>query len=248
MPQTVYDVGDPITSRLKLGVVPDGTTTVTASVTRPDGTAIVGLTPSSGWTNGDEKTIQFYATDDGTTGASIDNAAGDWLVVWKVTGTGASISPKVYPVAPLPGATTRPTWSPFLSDVADFIPALTVDLTDPGSQTYLGTFTGSTSPTDEQAQRHIDAAVSFVGAGFGTLTGQLPRMARSVAAMRAAATIARAFSREPSYADLATSLERQAAADLRVLLEAVENASVTTLSSAPVLIAPEPVAWGDDLM
>jgi hypothetical protein len=41
MPQTVYDVGDPITSRLKLGVTPDGTTVATVAVQRPDGT--VGL-------------------------------------------------------------------------------------------------------------------------------------------------------------------------------------------------------------
>lgn len=246
MAQTVFDVGDAITSRLKLGIVPDGTTNVTITVTRPDGTAIVS--PAlSGWINTDEKVAQWYATDDGTPGGTRLSAAGDWLIVWTVTGTGASVTAKVYPVRELPGTSTRPAWSPFLSDVADFVPVLTIDATAPGSQTYLGTFTGNTSPTDEQAQRHVDAAVAFVGAGFGTLTVPLQRMARTVAAMRAAATLARAFARDAGMETLAASLERQAAADLKALIAAVEDASATTLSTVPVLYAPQPVEWGDQL-
>lgn len=144
MPQTVYDVGDPITSRLKLGVTPDGGTVATVTVKRPDGATIAGLTP--GAFVGDEKTVQWYATDDGTPNGTVLAAAGDWLAVWKVTGTGASVAAKVYNVAPLPGTSTRAGWSPFLSDVADFVPFLTVDTVTPGSQLYLGTFTGVTSP------------------------------------------------------------------------------------------------------
>lgn len=113
MPQTVYDVGDPITSRLKLGVTPDGSTVATVTLQRPDGTS-VAITPGA-WV-GDEKTAQFYATDDGTVSGTLLAAAGDWLAVWKVTGTGASVTPKVYNVAPLPGTGTRPSWSPFLSE------------------------------------------------------------------------------------------------------------------------------------
>src|ERR1041384_1946576 len=105
--QTVYDVGDPITTRLKLGVVPDGTTNVTLTVTRPDGTTIA--TPAiSAWENVDEKAAQFYATDDGTLTGRPAPADGDWLVVWKVTGKGANVAAKVYSVAPLPGTSTRP--------------------------------------------------------------------------------------------------------------------------------------------
>jgi hypothetical protein len=249
MTQTVYDVGDPITSRLKLGVTPDGTSTPTVTVTRPDGTAITGLTPSGSWggTAGDERTVQFFATDDGTSGGTIDAADGDWLAVWKVTGTGASVSPKVYNVAPLPGTSTRVPWSPFLSDVADHVPFLTIDQTAPGSQFYLGTFTGNTSPTDEQAQRHVDAAASIVGAGFGTLTGALPRMARAVAALWAAGTLCRAFARDADTRALADALSKQAAADLKVLQTAVDNAGADSLSALPVLVAPRPVPWGDDL-
>lgn len=247
MTQTVFDVGDPISSRLKLGVVPDGTTAVTVTVTRPDGSAI-SAPPISAWTNTDEKTAQWYATDDGSASGTTLLASGDWLAVWRITGTGANVAAKVYPVAPLPGTSTRPAWSPFLSDVADHVPALTVSAVDPGTQVYLGTFTGDTAPTDEQAQRHVDAAVALVGAGFGTLTPALARMARGVAAVRAAATLARAFARTASDFDLASALERQAAADLKVLLGAVENAGSTTLSAVPVLYAPEPVGWGDLLL
>lgn len=248
MPQTVYDVGDPITSRLKLGVTPDGTSAATVAVSRPDGTSIT-VVASPGWsgTDGDEKTTQFYATDDGTVGGTVASAAGDWLALWKVTGTGASVTPKIYNVAPLPGTTTRPAWSPFLSDVADHVPFLTIDQRTPGSQTYLGTFTGWTSPTDEVAQRHIDQAVSIVGAGFGTLTGSLPRMARAVAALWAAASLCRAYARDRDTRDLATQLAAAAAAQLKVLQQAVENAGADTLSAVPVMYAPRPVPWGDSL-
>lgn len=243
MPQTVYDVGDPITSRLKLGVTPDVTSVATVTVSRPDGTAIAGLTPGA-WV-GDEVTVQFYATDDGTDAGTTDTAAGDWLAVWKVTGTGASVTAKIYNVAPLPGTSTRVTWSPFLSDVADHVPYLTIDPTVPGSQVYLGTFTGYTSPTDEQAQRHVDRAVSIVGAGFTTLTGDLPAMARSVSAVWAAATLCRAFARDAETVARAADLMRQAQADLKVLQTAVDNASESTSNALPVLMAPDPVPWGD---
>jgi hypothetical protein len=69
MPQTVFDVGDPITSRLKLGMSPDLIlTAATVRVYRPSGVELPGLTPS-GWggVDGDEKTVQWYDTDDGTT-------------------------------------------------------------------------------------------------------------------------------------------------------------------------------------
>jgi hypothetical protein len=51
--------------------------------------------------------------------------------------------------------------------VADHVPFLTIDITNPADQVYLGTFTGVTSPTDEVAQRHIDAAVSSSAPGSG---------------------------------------------------------------------------------
>jgi hypothetical protein len=245
MPQTVYDVGDLITSRLKLGVTPDGTTAATVTVQRPDGGSI---SVSPGAFVGDEATVQFYATDTGLVGGTTLAAAGDWLAVWKVTGKGASVTPKVYNVSPLPGTGTRPSWSPFLSDVADHVPFLTIDTTNPADQIYLGTFTGATSPTDEVAQRHIDAAVSIVGAGFGTLLGALPRMARTVAAIWAAASLCRAYARDNETRQLAEALSAQAKVQLQVLKDAVENEGGSTLSALPVMYAPLAVPWGDALL
>jgi hypothetical protein len=243
--QTVYDVGDPITTRLKLGVVPDGTTNVTVTVTRPDGTAIAA--PSiSAWENVDEKTAQFYATDDGTLTGSSVGADGDWLVVWKVTGKGANVAAKVYSVAPLPGPSTRPGWSPFLSQVADHVPYLTVDTVTPGSQLYLGTFTGVTTPTDEVAQRHIDVAVSLMLPAILTISTALYPAARSVAALRAAASLARAFPRRPEDIAAAAALDARADASWKVLVEAAENeGTATSTVGTPHWSFPIPPTYGD---
>lgn len=245
MPQTVYDVGDLITSRLNLGVDPDGSSVATVTVQRPDGTTIAA---SPGAWVGREKTAQFYATDDGIAGSATTSAAGDWVAVWRVVGTGASTTPKVYNVAPLPGTSTRPSWSPFLSDVGDHVPFLTIDTTQPADQVYLGTFNGVTSPTDEVAQRHIDRAASIVGAGFTTLSGALVGMARTVTALFAAASLCRAYARDQATRQLADSLSTDARLQLKVLKDAVDNAGTTTMNALPVMYAPAPVPWGDDLL
>lgn len=247
MPQTVFDVGDPITSRLKLGVTPDGTTSASVVVRRPDGTIINGLNTTA-WV-GDEKTVQWYATDDGTVGGTTDESAGDWLVVWTVTGTGASTTSKIYNVIPLPGQSTRPAWSPFLSDVADHVPWLTVDTTTPGSQFYLGTFTGWTAPTDEQAQRHVDRAAALTSVYVGTVpsTSQvaLYDLARTATALRAASTLARAFARKRDEIDVADALLAEALAATTVLEQATAAVGADPTNTQPQWYAPEPVWWGD---
>ncbi len=217
--QTVYDVGDPITSQLSLGVPPDGSTNAAVVVKRPDGTAITSMVVS-GWV-GDTITAQWWATDDGTSGASTTEAAGDWLAVWTVTGAGANIAAKIYNVAPLPGTGTRPDWSPFLSEVADHVPFLTVDTTTPGSQIYLGTFTGDTTPADEQAQRHVDSAVALMSPALGNISAGLYPTARAIAALRAAASLVRAFPRNPDDLTLANALSAQADAAWTLLVDAV---------------------------
>lgn len=244
MSQTVYDVGDPITSRLTLGVTPDGTTTATVTITRPDGTAVTPVVVT-GWT-GDVKDAQWYATDDGTPGAATTGAAGDWLVVWRIGGTGANVIAKVYNVAPLPGTSTRVPWSPFLSDVADHVPYLTVDTTTPGSQLYLGTFTGDTTPTDEVAQRHVDVATSLMRPAIPNISAALYPAARSVAALRAAASLARAFPRRPEDIAAANALDARADAAWKVLVDA--SASEGTQAGAPGVphwSFPVPPAHGD---
>lgn len=244
MAQSVFDVGDPITSILTLGVTPDGTTVVTLVVYRPDG-AVLSPAPTVSAFVGDQKTAQWYATDDGSAAGTTAAAVGDWLAVWKVTGTGASVTAKVYSVSPLPGTGTRVAWSPFLSDVADWVPYLTVDTTTPGSQVYLGTFTGWTTPTDEQAQRHVDTAVSLIGSRIGTVPVTLYRMARAVAALRAAAGIARAFPRTRDDLNNADALARQFDVDLKILIAAADEAGTAPVTPQPVGFYPDPNWWGD---
>lgn len=244
MTQTVFDVGDPITSRLKLGVTPDGTTQVTITVTRPDGTAIAA--PTLGPWDADQRIAQFYATDTGLPGDTTTASAGDWLVVWRVTGTGANVLPKVYNVQPLPGTGVRPGWSPFLSEVADHVPYLTVDTLTPGSQLYLGTFTGATTPTDEVAQRHVDGAVATMFPAVSAISPELYATARTVAALRAAASLARAYPRRTDDVTTATQLDSRADAAWTMLLAAAEaEGTVSESALTPVAFFPPPVAWGD---
>ena len=251
MAQTVFDVGDPITSRLKLGVAPDGSTVVTVTVTRPDGTPIAGLTPS-GWTgvDGDERTVQWYATNDGTPSAAVDLADGDWLAVWKISGTGASVSAKVYSVYPIPGQGSLPAWQPFLREVADYVPWLTLSTVIAGGDTFLGTFTGDTYPTDEQAVRHIERVVRPIGQRWPDLTADLYEQARTYVTLRSAASLARAYPRTSGDTDTADALDKQADAAWALLVKGADDASTspTGPGQVPVYAFPEPVAWGDQYL
>lgn len=242
--QTVYDVGDPITSQLNLGVIPDGTTNVTLTVTRPDGTAIAAPAISA-WT-GDVKTAQWWATDDGTSSGTKTASAGDWLAVWKVLGTGANVLAKVYNVAPLPGTSLRPVWSPFLSQVADHVPYLTVDTNTPGQQIFLGTFTGRTTPTDAVAQRHIDLVVAIMQPSLVNISSALYPAARAVASLRAAASLARAFPRRQEDLANAAALDAAASAGWAQLVDAAEaEGTVASTVLSPVGYFPSPRPWGD---
>jgi hypothetical protein len=234
MPQTVFYVGNPITSRLRLGVTPGGDTVTTLNVYRPDGA-------------GDEKTAQFYATDDGAAAGTVAAAAGDWLVLWKVTGTGATVAPKVYSVAPLPGTSRRPPWSPFLSDVAKHIIRFTIDVINPGMEIPLGTFTGATNPTDEQAQDHIDEAAAGISARLGVMgEGSYP-LAGTVTALRAAAAIARGFARSAQDIATADALDRRADAELEALIavDAITSSPDELFTGRPYWSFPDPPAWAD---
>jgi hypothetical protein len=242
--QTVYDVGDPITSQLSLGVTPDVTTTVALAVTRPDGTAITP--PVIGPWVGDTKTAQWYATDDGTSTGTKLASAGDWLAVWQVGGTGANVLAKVYNVAPLPGTSVRVAWSPFLSQVADHVPYLTVDTATPGSQLFLGTFTGRTTPTDAIAQRHIDLAVATMSPSVANISAALFPAARAVASLRAAASLARAYPRRAEDLNTAAALDASATASWAILVDAAEaEGTVTGTVLSPVGFFPPASAWGD---
>lgn len=243
MPQTVFDLGDPITSRLTLGVTPDVTTVVTVAVTAPDGTAQTVTGPT-----------QVGATDVWTAQWTAA-LAGDYAAVWTVTGTGAGVQAKIFNVRALPVAgDDRPAWAPFLSDVADHVPYLTVDTVTPGSATFYGTWNGNTSPTDEQAMRLVDQAVTSVAAAVGTVNAALHGMARIVASLRAAASILRAYPRDPNDPNdraLAADLDRRADAELARLIDANTSLGESTVPPSgllPVYSFSPPVAWGDSYL
>lgn len=240
MAQTVYDHGDPITSRLTLGVTPDGTTTVSVQWLLPSGGTTAGTVV--GPISGDQYTSQQLT---GVTGP------GDYVAVWTVAGTGAGVQTKVYNVRRLPGsAPDRAAWVPFLSDVADHVPRLTVDTVTPGSAIEYGTFTGTTSPTDEQVQRLIDAAAATLAATVGTVDTALYGLARAVTALRAAAAVQRAYPRDPSDLNTASQLDARAEAELKRLITANTAAGQASVPAAvsPYWSFPPAVAWGDSYL
>lgn len=237
MPQTVYDVGDPITSRLKLGVVPDGTTVVIVAVTKPDGTAQAGVAGPT--LDGlDEYTAQWVA----------DYAAGgDYVAKWTVTGTGAGVQAKVYNVRPTPSARTRVSWAPFLSQVADYVPRLTIDTVTPGESIPLGTFTGQTDPTDEQVMRLIDQALTTVAGPLVSLAPALYDLATTVVSMRTAAAVQRAYARNAQDYAAADALDRRADAAYATLVTADASATEPGGVAGLEWSFPDPVPWGDGI-
>jgi hypothetical protein len=235
MPQTVYDVGDPITSRLKLGVAPDGTTIVTVTVTKPDGTTQTGVAGPTRDGATDEYTAQWTADYLG---------GGDYVAKWTVTGTGAGVQAKVYNVRPIPSARTRVAWAPFLSSVGDYVPRLTIDTTTPGQAVPLGTFSGQTDPTDEQVMRLIDQAISTVAGPLVTVVPALYDLAGAVVSMRAAAAVQRAYARNPQDYAAADALDRRADASYAVL-SAANAANADGGAPLAEYAFPDPVPWGD---
>lgn len=235
---TVYDVGDTITAVLRLDTQPDGGTTVGVEWTAPDGTTSTG-------------TVTGPVGRDCTSSIAADQV-GDWLAVWTVTGPGEGVTAQVYPVRALPSASDdRPAWTPFLSQVADHVPYLTVDTVTPGSALHLGTFTANTWPTDAQAQRLTDAAVTWVRGAIGTVASAVYDLAAQVAALRAAAAIARAYPRDDGDLAAAAALDARADADLirlKTANDAAGGGDGSEVALLPVYSFPAPVPWGDDYL
>jgi len=139
-------------------------------------------------------------------------------------------------------------WEPSLTQVAVYVPWLTVSKSNPGSQEYLGTFSSDTIPNEAQAGQHITDAGVVVGSALGTLPAALEPLAATVTAVLAASTLARAFARNPDDLALAAALAAQYLAALKALQAAADNVGAATLEPSPVMYAPEPVPWGDWLI
>jgi len=209
-----------------LDVAPaDGGTAVTLLVEKPDqSTAPVAMTggdlvPIDG-TSPTQYSQRWTATS-----PVVYDQPGHWVLHFEVTGTGEGTEDldKYVVASPTAGG---PTWTPGLSRVAAHIPRLTVDTSSPGQAVELGTFTSTTNPTDTIAWQHVDEAVAEVVAVCGTVPDSLTVLARSVAALRAAASIQRAYGNTALGLDtlaIAAALDVRADADLTRLQTAIRD-------------------------
>ena len=120
----------------------------------------------------------------------------------------------------------------------------------------LGTFTPNTDPTDQQAQRHIDDATDSIYARLGGTVGAASEpLASVVAALRAAAAIARGHARNDQDIRTADALDRRADAEMAVLIEVDAITSPPgepggegdggQETGVPYWSFPDPPAWAD---
>lgn len=137
-------------------------------------------------------------------------------------------------------------WAPTLEQVAIWVPWLTTSTATPGNQTYAGTFTTTTSPTDAQAQAHIDRSVAVIGAGISaTLPTTLYPLASAVTALKTAIALARSFPRSAADLVFADALEKQYNTDYQALIVSIDQTGTSPVEAYPVWTAPDPVWWGD---
>lgn len=139
-------------------------------------------------------------------------------------------------------------WSPTPAQVAVYAPWLTVNIKVAGSQGYLMTFSANTSPDDTVAGVHIADAVTLVTGRIASMPTALYSLATVVVAKYAAATLAAAYARTDEDRVRATALMADATTSLTGLVEAADNLGAATLSALPVLVAPDPVPWGDSYL
>lgn len=230
---SVFDVGDSVSASLTLPVVPDGTTSAAIVVTQPDGTTLAPAPTSSH--SGPVYTSSLFVV----------SQAGDYVVAWTITGTGAGVYPQVINVRPLPSASnTRPSWAPFLSDVADYVPHKSRDTT-PGTDLILGTFTPATLPTDQQAHRVLDEAITTVLGAVPTITPNLAKLAKQAAALRAAADVELAWPERTVDMTTYQALNQRAKDALALLLTAAQQDATGVGPDFPAWSFPDPPQWAD---
>jgi len=139
-------------------------------------------------------------------------------------------------------------WAPTLDDVARHIPTRTRDTKTPGSAALLGTFTASTTPTADQAQAHIDAAVLGILSQTGTLDitdAGLLAQARVAAEWRSAADIEIAYPNRDADVAVYSQLDARAKYELAMLLRRLQAQGEGEPASVPYWSAPDPPPYAD---
>lgn len=231
---TVYDVGDKVSPVFTLEVTPDGTTNVSAQIIAPDGSTAIGSVTGP--------TVRNYATSFTAT------LPGDYVAIWTVTGTGAGVTPMVINVNRLPVAEGRPDWAPFLSDVADYVPTRTVDLTVPGSDLLLMTFNANTQPNGDSVQRILDRALRAILSVVPQITPALSELAASAVAIRTAADVELAYPERNADVNVYNQLSNRAQLELDRLIQAAETSGGGAVATFPAWSFPPPVPWGNDYL
>lgn len=116
----------------------------------------------------------------------------------------------------------------------------------------LGTFTASTTPTDEQAQAVIDDAVNWVISEAGPVPANtdanyplISQSARSAAEWRAAADIEIAYPNRDADVQVFAQLNQRAKDAMTSLLNAMSETGEGTVEAYPVWSFPPPPPWAD---
>lgn len=136
-------------------------------------------------------------------------------------------------------------WAPTLEDVGTCIPTRTANVNLPGDDTYLGTFTSDTRPTDTQAQNRIDKAVNDVIAACTGIDTNLEPAAKNAAMWRAAADLELAYPDRNADANYYAQLDARARYEWDLFLKAAAQQGDTVASAVPQWYMPQPPWWGD---
>lgn len=136
-------------------------------------------------------------------------------------------------------------WAPTLKEVGGCVPTRTANVSLPGEDEYLNTFTKDTRPTDEQAQEKIDSAVADVLAAVTSVTTALEDVAKNAAMWRAAADIELSYPDRNADANYYAQLDARARYEWDRFIEAAADTGTATGSGLPQWAMPEPVWWGD---
>lgn len=136
-------------------------------------------------------------------------------------------------------------WAPTLEDVAACVPTRTANVTLPGTDDYLNTFTADTRPTDVQAILVIGKAVADVLGAVSSVTVRLEPLAKNAAMWRAAADIELAYPDRNADANYYAQLDERARYEWALFIGAAEEEGSSNSAGVPQWSMPPPVWWGD---
>lgn len=143
-------------------------------------------------------------------------------------------------------------WAPTLQQVAQHIPRRTRDMTTPGSDQQLGTFSANTTPNDVQAQAVIDDAANTIIGAAGRPPpvtdpnyADVSTAARVAVEWRAAADIEVAYPVRDADVKVFAQLDQRAKDALTALIELMSHTETGAAEPVPVWMSPAPPPWAD---